>query len=274
MKIIISHDVDHLYRKDHYKDLIYPKLFVRSTIQLFKRKCTLKEWIYRVYSIFLEERHFINEVISFDKENGVPSTFFFGMAKGLGMSYGSKAAQKCVEMVSSKGFDVGVHGISYCDFNKMKYEYDEFLNIFKQKCFGIRMHYVRFNETTFKLLNECGYLYDTTEFNKEDGYLIKNPYKVGDMWEFPLAIMDSYLPDTLEEKKKKTLEIISKAKEENLPYLTILFHGDSFSNGYVTEKEWYKWIIKKLSEDNYEFISYIDAINELEAGEITEYGEN
>lgn len=28
MKIIISHDVDHLYRSDHYKDLIIPKLFV------------------------------------------------------------------------------------------------------------------------------------------------------------------------------------------------------------------------------------------------------
>lgn len=36
MKVIISHDVDHLFRDDHYRDLIYPKLWVRSSLELIK----------------------------------------------------------------------------------------------------------------------------------------------------------------------------------------------------------------------------------------------
>lgn len=35
-------------------------------------------------------------------------------------------------------------------------------------------------------------MYDTSEFNKEK-LEIKAPYKVGDMWEFPLHIMDGYI---------------------------------------------------------------------------------
>ena len=37
MKIIVSHDVDHLYGSDHYKDLIYPKLWLRETLSLLKK---------------------------------------------------------------------------------------------------------------------------------------------------------------------------------------------------------------------------------------------
>ena len=38
----------------------------------------------------------------------------------------------------------------------------------------------------------------------------------------------------------------------------------NFLKGYATEREWYKWLIGWLKENDYQFISYKDAIVELE----------
>lgn len=76
MKVIISHDVDHLFRDDHYRDLIYPKLWVRSSLELIKRKYSVREWFYRMLTPFSEERHHIPDTIAFDRKNGIESTFF------------------------------------------------------------------------------------------------------------------------------------------------------------------------------------------------------
>lgn len=264
MKIIVSHDVDHLFRNDHYRDLIYPKLWVRSTLELIKNKYGIKEWFHRICTPFSKNRHHIFEVMKFDKAYNVPSSFFFGMDKGLGMSYDIQSAETIIREVDSQGFDVGVHGIAFSEKELMEKEHSLFREVIRRDDFGIRMHYVRFNDKTFSHLDECGYLFDTTEFDKEKGFLIKNPYKVGKMWEFPLTMMDGYLPLKLEEKKAKTTEIIKLAEKENIKYFTLLFHDYQFCEGYATERDWYIWIIKWLHEKGYEFISYKDAIAELE----------
>lgn len=263
MKVIISHDVDHLFRDDHYKDLIYPKLWVRSSLELIKRKYGVREWFYRMLNPFSKKRHHIPEIIAFDKKNGIESTFFFGMATGLGMSYSLERAKPVIHYVVKQGFDVGVHGIAYNDEDKIQEEYERMRNILGREDFGIRTHYVRFDETTFPLFNKSGYLFDTSEFNKTTGYCLKAPYKIGEMWEFPLVVMDGYLPLKLEEKKKASLKLIKKAEQQNLPYLTILFHDYQLCEGYATEREWYKWLIEWLKANNYQFISYKDAITEL-----------
>lgn len=264
MKIIVSHDVDHLFRSDHYKDLIYPKLWVRSTLELMAGHYGIKEWFFRIMTAFSKQRHNIYDVMEFDKTYNVPSCFFFGMKTGLGLAYSRKNAANFIKDVDAAGFDVGVHGIDFSDASKIIEEYNYFRDIVRREDFGIRMHYVRFEKDTFDKLEEAGYAFDTTEFDKTEGTLMKNPYKVGNMWEFPLTIMDGYLPKKLSEKKKKTIELIKKAESENLKYLTLLFHDYQFCEGYATERDWYKWIIKWLYDNGYEFISYKDAIAELE----------
>lgn len=266
MKVIISHDVDHLFRNDHYKDLIYPKLWVRSTLELLKRQYGVKEWFYRMINPFCKVRHHIPEVLNFDREHGIESTFFFGMSNGLGMSYSIDAARETIQYVLEQNFDVGVHGIAYNSFEKIKIEYNRLKKIIGTTSFGIRTHYVRFDNSTFKLFDECGYLFDTSKFDKANGSLLEKPYKVGSLWEFPLAIMDGYLPLKLEEKKSRTLDLIRVAEERNLPYLTILFHDYQFCKGYSTERDWYIWIVEWLKKHNYEFISYKNAILEMEKG--------
>lgn len=265
MKVIVSHDVDHMLRNEHYKDLIYPKLWMRSTIGLLKKEYGLSEWFYRMLSPFDKVRHRIYELMLYDKNNGIPSTFFFGMEKGLGMTYSIETAKNVIHDVESNGFDVGVHGIAYNTINKMMDEYKAFSEIVGYKDFGIRMHYVRFDDCTFDYLNKCGYLFDSTQFDKTNrDNCLRGPYKVGKMWEFPLNIMDGYLPKKLEEKKEETKRLVYKATKMGLPYLTILFHDYQFSKGFETEKNWYMWTVDYLISSGYKFISYKEAIKELE----------
>lgn len=270
MKIIVSHDVDHLFRSDHYHDLIYPKLWVRSTIEVLKREYSVKEWFYRMLTPFSKVRHHIPEVMAFDKKHGIKSTFFFGMSNGLGMSYKVEKAKDVIKYVDNNGFDVGVHGIAYNDYHEMRREHEKFSGIIGREDFGIRMHYVRFDDSTCEYLDKCDYMFDTSDFDKSVGITIKEPYKNGGLWEFPLTIMDGYLPISIDKKKKKTLEFIKKAEEANLPYLTLLFHDYQFCEGYATERDWYKWVIKWFINNGYEFISYKNAIKELEKGLIDE----
>lgn len=267
MKIIISHDVDHLYRNDHYKDLIYPKLWIKDTLALFRLRGTisLREWYLRLAGTFQWERHRIRQVMQFDAENGVKSTFYFGMASGLGMSYKPSASKEITAQVKNAGFHVGVHGIEYQQPKEMTVEYERFNAINGYPPDGIRMHYVRFDKDTFSKLSVVGYKYDTTEFDKVKNGSRKPPYKVGNMWEFPLCIMDGYLPQKIEEAKTKTLEYIKEAEENGLPYLTILFHDYQFCEAYSERRDWYIWLIHYLKEKQYEFIDYLDAIKELES---------
>lgn len=265
MKVIISHDVDHLFGRDHwFRDLIYPKLWVRSSIQLFKHSITAREWYLRCTSCFRKNRHCLSELMSFDSSHGVPSTFFFGMSNGLGMSYKRNEAKPVILDVHNSGFAVGVHGINYSDPELIRSEKTSFVDLVGFEPCGIRMHYVRFNDMTFENLAEAGYVFDSTEFDKKNCGTLKNPYAVGKMWEFPLTIMDGYLPQSFDGAKEKTLSILDECKKKDLQYICILFHDYQFCDDYTDIRNWYVWLIEYLqSSSDYSFISYENAIKEL-----------
>lgn len=265
IKVIVSHDVDHLYGRDHwFRDLFYPKLIVRSTGQLFCRKITVKEWLLRSISCFKKGRNCLHEVMNFDRKHGIASTFFFGVRQGLGMSYRPQEATAMVNKIRVQGFSVGLHGICYDNFNGIKQEYKAFARIYGFEPCGIRMHYVRYNDETFENLAKVGYIFDTTEFEKEKTGTQKSPYRVGNMWEFPLTIMDGYLPQKFEDAKKETLKKLQECREKNLEYITILFHDYQFCSAYQDMKNWYMWLMQYFNESKeYCFVSYKDAIEEL-----------
>ena len=265
IKVIVSHDVDHLFAKDHwFRDLIYPKMWVRNTLQMIRRETSIREWWLRNTSCFRKNRHNLEALMDFDRGHGIPSTFFFGMNQGLGMSYKPEEAEPIIKRVHDRGFDVGVHGIEYQDYEGMKREFDKFKEITGFEPSGIRMHYVRFDENTFEKLSRIGYSFDTTEFNKKEFGTRKKPYQVGEMWEFPLAIMDAYLPQSLEEAKEATLKILHECRETDLRYITVLFHDYQFCEDYRDMKNWYEWLMEYFYESKeYGFVSYNEAIRDL-----------
>ena len=265
MKIIISHDVDHLYPSDHFKDLIFPKLWIRSFGQLLKGEITFKTFLYRLMSIFNKRLNRIPEIVAFDKKHNIPTTFFFGMDKGLGMSYQAVKAEKWIKFVLENGMDAGVHGIDFkCPQNIQK-EFDLFKQLSGLSEFGIRTHYVRYDSDTFKKFAETGYLFDCSEFNKKEIELY-NVYKVDNMWEFPLHIMDDYIlkKGRLDAAISTTEEILKNAQKERIEYFSFLFHDFYYNDKtYLLNKTYYEWFVDFCERNNYSFISYHSAVKEL-----------
>ena len=266
ISVIVSHDVDHLFNSDHwFRDLIYPKMWVRTTLQLLRREIEFKEWILRNSSCFKKNRHNLEAQMKYDELHGVKSTFFFGMNQGLGMSYTPLEAEPMIRLVHDRGFLVGVHGIDYQTFDGIQSEHDAFYNLVGFEPCGIRMHYVRFDEETFYKLSRAGYYFDCTDFDKENCGTRKNPYKVEEMWEFPLTIMDGYLPQQFEKAKQETLAVLEECKRNGINYVSVLFHDYQFCDDYKDIRNWYTWLIEYFERsDEYEFISYLDAIARLE----------
>lgn len=267
MKIIISHDVDHLYATDHlFRDLILEKLWVRSFLHLCQGKISFAIFWHRLTILFHNRMNHIDELMAFDKAHGIPSVFFFGMDNVLGMSYRQKEAAPFIRKVLEAGFDAGVHGVDYQNGENIRAEHDAFQAISGLTSFGLRNHYVRFDGDTFQKMAAAGYLFDSTWFNKKELEL-RAPYKVGSMWEFPLHIMDGYIcfPGKLEEGLEATRAAIRQAEAEGMPYCTILFHDYQYDSRYDPEmRRWYEETIRFCEENGYPFISYRDAIRELE----------
>lgn len=260
MQIIVSHDVDHLYPSDHiFRDLIFPKLWARSFIQLCKRQISFSSFWYRLISIFDKRLNRIPEIIEFDKLHGVKSTFFFGMDNILGLSYKKEKAEQWIKYVLENGFDAGVHGIEIADIRKMKNEYNDFKKISGLSSFGARTHYVRYDAETFTKMEKIGYLFDTSEFNKK-AIVLKPDYQIGKMREFPLHIMDGYIiHNNFDKAKMITIDALNSGEKKNLKYFTFLFHDYMYNDKtYPIDKAFYEWFISYCVENNYKFTSYRD----------------
>lgn len=202
----------------------------------------------------------------FNKENDIPSTFFFGVNNGVGLDYHLKDAEFWVRKVINEGFDVGVHGIAFDHHNTIKTEHDIFNKISGLKEFGIRMHYLRKSNETLTYLNQSGYVFDSSL------YKLENPFKVGTMWEFPLHIMDGYIickgsrwqNQNLIQSRETTKRIIDRCLKKGIKYFTVLFHDRYFSESFITWKEWYVWLIHYLKENKFIITDYRSAIRYLE----------
>ena len=68
-------------------------------------------------------------------------------------------------------FDVGVHGIEFDNYDGIKKEHRLFQELSGLKNFGMRMHYLRNSGNTVELLNQVGYIFDSTL------YKLENPFK-------------------------------------------------------------------------------------------------
>jgi len=266
MKVIVSHDVDHLHPSEHFfNDLFLPKMWVRSMLECLHRQISLKVFINRFLLTFGKRLNRIVELCEYDKSKGVKATYFFGMDNVLGMSYKKEKALPYIKYVIAQGFDAGVHGCNFDDAEAIKKEHDTFALLTGELFFGVRNHYVRYNTNTFQYMSDAGYRFDTTEFNKLE-LEYKAPYKVGNMWEFPLSIMDVYvLHHNYNEAQRQVRTFVDEVSQIKGAYLTILLHDTSYNpKTHPEEKAFYEWLIDYLICKGAEFVTYKEAIIELE----------
>lgn len=267
MKAIISHDIDHIKVSEHlFRDAILPKYMARMHVELITGRISFREYILRWSDFFKNKWQNIDELITFNNINYIPSSFFVGVNKGIGLNYSNESALVWIEQMKSRNCEIGIHGIEFDNEIKIKEEHDLFASLTGIDKFGIRMHYVRNTAATYQHLSNCGYLFDSTEHS------FKNPYKIGNMWEFPFQIMDGWIIENgkswqsvnLDTAKEKTLRIIERADKENLKYLGIDFHDRYFSHSFKTWLNWYVWLVEYLKQNKIEFVNYHTAIAELE----------
>ncbi len=267
MKAIISHDIDHITVTEHLlRDTIVPKFMARMHIELLSGKISVREYILRWTDFFKNKWQNIDELITFNNTKQIPSSFFVGVNKGIGLNYSHKPALVWIDQMKSRNCEIGVHGINYNDLKGVRTELDEFLKLSHLQSAGIRMHYVRKDDNTLNYFNEAGYKYDSTIHD------FKDPYKIGNMWEFPFQIMDGWVIEegskwqsrTLNQAKENTKVLIEKAQKQNLKYIGIDFHDRYFSNSFKTWLDWYTWLADYLIQNKIGFVNFNGAIKELE----------
>lgn len=267
MKAIISHDIDHITVWEHlFRDTIVPKFLARMHIELVSGKISMREYILRWSDFFKNKWQNIDELITFNNIYGVPSSFFVAVSKGIGLNYDNQGALLWIEQMKNRGAEIGIHGIAFDSNDDMLKEQQRFLQLTGIEACGIRMHYVRNTTQTYQTLNALGYRYDSTE------HAFKDPYKIGNMWEFPFQIMDGWVIEdgkswqslNLKRSQEKTLRLIDKAYDAKLDYLGIDFHDRYFSHSFETWLNWYMWLVDYLKTNKFEFVNFDQAISQLE----------
>lgn len=260
MKIILSHDVDHLNMDEHWKDFYLYGLLYRSIRGLYNSGISSKQLISRFVHNRLTRVFELNE---FNQRHSIIATFFFGMHRGLNLSYSWKKAGKYISELQQKDALIGLHGMQYDSCKGLKKERNRILQFLPENYpLGIRNHYLRTNKDTHKIMDQLGFLYDSTE------YSLKKPYRIGNMWEIPIGFMDagniSHGKNNLKSIKNKTISILKKAEQQQLPFFVINFHDVFFSEAFPYHYQWYHWLIEYLIMDKYEFISFVDAVKYLD----------
>jgi len=266
MKVIVSHDVDHLTVWEHNRDLFIPKHIVRSIIEYLTGSVQAKELVRRFANIRNNQFNNIDNLMKYDKNFRIPSTFFIGVNKGKGLNYSIQNASHWIRKILQNGLDVGVHGIAYDNLSQIKFEHDLFREISNISDFGIRMHYLRGDQKTIRYLHEAGYLFDASV------YSVQNPFKYIGIWEFPLNIMDAHIFHhgrkwqnwNLDRMKEATKVLIGEVLKKRMEYCSLLFHDCFFHDSFKTKKDWYTWIIQYLKGEGFEFVNYRRAIQEIE----------
>lgn len=266
MKVIVSHDVDHITFWEHRRDFIVPKFMIRYFLEMTFGQITINEFSSRIRRILKNKWHNLEELMAFNKQYNIPSTFFIGVSNGNGLVYSTKDAEFWVKRIMQEGFDVGVHGIAFDNYEEIKHEYDTFKRISGNESFGIRMHYLRNSQNMLEYLSKAGYTFDSTI------YKIERPYKINTMWEFPLFIMDVYIVrkksilqnQSFEQIKVATLKTIDDVYKRGIKYITINLHDRFYHESFRIWKKWYIWLIQYFITNNIKFINYSDAIKELE----------
>lgn len=260
MKVIITHDVDHLSFTEHFRDLFIPKYIIRAKIEWLTGKISFREMTSRIFRIFSNRFHNLPELMEFDSQLGVPSTFFIGFNRGRGLVYSQQKAVHWLKKIQQQGFHTGVHGNSGADPVNIQSERQKYRLAGGSDTAGIRMHYLHLEEDTLINMSNAGYTFDSSV------YAMRPPYMVGSLRVFPVQIMDTYEIEagrsfqkhTLAQAKESTKMRIREALALNLPYLVVIFHDCYFTDNFSTWKEWYVWLIGYLKEQGMEFVPFRD----------------
>ena len=265
MKVIISHDVDHLTAWEHLQDGILLKFLLRHSFEFISGSVTLSNFKSIGGELLQNRWEHLDEIMQFDRAHQVPATYFVGVANGMGLSYSKQNAHRCIQRIREGGFEVGTHGICFDDPQGIQEEHDRFQSFSGLSNFGIRLHYLRMAETTLDHLAQAGYSYECSVYG------LKGPFRLHNLIEFPLQLMDvrvfyqtqNFKTVPLKQAQEFTLKVIDQTASTGLPYLSIMFHDRYFCSTYGKWRDWYIWLIEYLQDQGFGWVNYQYARQEI-----------
>lgn len=216
--LCLTHDVDRVYKTYQYI----------PSILKYLRKGNFSGIARQIKSMLFQHAKSnpywaFDRVINLENKLGVKSTFYFLNETGELNPFSLKSwilfagrykidSPDIVEIIRklySDGFEIGVHGSYYSskDANLLQKEKRRLEEIISDSVYGIRQHYLNFDQTTPELQESVGFEYDTTVgFSKGIGFRrgTSFPYYPLDfssnrelsILEIPLIIADSALPNS------------------------------------------------------------------------------
>jgi len=220
----------------------------------------------------------LTRIMDLENKYGAKSSFYFLLSDETTRFGGCKIERlkKDLKTIVDAGWEVGLHGgfKAYIDLDEMKKTKKRLENVIGKEVIGYRNHYLLFKvPTTWELLKEAGFKYDTT-FGYADCVGFRNgmchpfqPFNLKtnryiDIWEIPLNIMDTTFDTYMKFDKQTSWEITKRLIDTVERYkgvITILWH-----NIYMFGEmgEFYEKILRYCHEKNAWMTS---------AGEIYEY---
>lgn len=263
MKLVISHDIDHLFWPEHWlHDLYIPKLWVKTLRFALRGQLPPGLALRRMIApLTRRANNNLDELSELDRRQGIPSAFFVAVRRGLGLSYSQSNAAKAVALLRQRGHPVYLHGMAYDRPEDMQAEKRDFERLFgTADAPGIRNHYLRQTPDTLRYMQMAGYAFDSTQ------YRLASPHRVGTLVEVPVCLMDSpYLlgdaGNDQDDVRNITLAELEKAERAGVRHFTIDTHDVYFSDLYPDHKAWYRWLVETVAP-RYEVTGFAEACAE------------
>jgi hypothetical protein len=277
--VCLTHDVDFARITDHKLDHTLYGFLYRSTIgsflNLLRGRSSIKNCLINLGAALslplvymgLKKDFWLSFENYLRIEKGLKSTYFFIPFKDRAgdkvtmpkagfraTRYDIKDVQDWAKLLIKEGYEVGVHGIdSWHDSEKGRLELNEITKAVGIQEVGTRIHWLCFDSNSPKILEEAGFVYDSTfGYNDAIGFRagtaqVFRPLGAKRILEIPLHIQDvalfTYMNMTDEKANQCCKEIIDHVLTHG-GVLTILWHERSL----VPERLWGDFYIALLKQ--------------------------
>jgi len=277
----LTHDLDHASIRRHFFDSTILGFFYRATlgtaINAARGRTTagnvLRNWAAAARLPFMYLGVARDIWSDFDRylqlEQGRPSTFFVipfqnrpgrsaeGQApRNRGTKYDVSHIAEKVAQLAAAGSEIGLHGIdAWADSAKGHEEKCRIRDFTAKETLGVRMHWLYSDEKSPAVLEQAGFIYDSTDgYNNTVGYRtgtaqVFKPLSARGLLELPMHIMDTALfyPDYLDLSAQEAWECVAPMLDHAADaggVTTVNWHDRSIA----PERLWGKFYIRLLDE--------------------------
>jgi hypothetical protein len=279
--VCLTHDIDFIGIRDHFLDHTMWGFLYRSILGAFRDYIRGRISFERLARIWAAAISLPLIYLGLKKDYWIPFDWYLKVEKGLSPTYyfipfknrqGEKVSVPHAERrataydvtdlsdwskrLADEGCEIGVHGIdAWHDPAKGREELGRVNNATGQTAAGIRMHWLLRDASTYQVLEQAGYQYDSTSgYNEAVGYRngtaqVFRPLTAETLLELPLHIQDGalFFPQKLGLSEADAWElcqgVIDKTREHG-GIVTVLWHDRS----HGPERFWGEFYAK-LVED-------------------------